>query len=103
MKITKEDLRKIVKEELQSTLLKEAEEVDFNQLLPQQQKQVQAFEKVLGGKHSQIWDGIHGKIVDIKTQSYYGNYRFDIDTMKKLVALKARWVEADGQRVSVGF
>jgi hypothetical protein len=84
-------------------LLNEASEVGYAELKPIHQKQVQAFEKIIGGKHSQIWDGIHGMIVDIDKKSMGGSYRFDADEMKKLISLKVRWVEGDRDNVSIGF
>lgn len=83
--------------------LNEASEVDFNTLQPNKQKQVLAIEKIIGGKHTQIFEGIHGTIVELKTNTLYPNYRFDVDVMKKLISAKVRWVEADGSDVSVGF
>ncbi len=83
--------------------LKEASEVDLSEIPVAKAKMVLAIEKVLGGKHVMIWEGIHGMIVDIKVQGGHGAYRFDTDTMRRLVLLKVRWVENDGDRISVGF
>ncbi len=85
------------------TQLNEAEEMQFNQLDPQRKKQVMAFEKVIGGKYDTIFQGIHGYVIDIKVIGGHGAYRFEADTMKKLVALKVRWVEADSDYISIGF
>ncbi len=86
------------------TQLNEATEVTFKDLKPIHQKQVQAFEKVIGGKHNQIFDGIHGMIVDIEADGNFGSgYRWDANTLKKLIALKIRWVEADGDNLSIAF
>jgi len=86
------------------TQLNEAEEMQFNQLDPQRKKQVMAFEKVIGGKYSQIWQGIHGYVVDIEASGNFGSgYRFDANTLKKLLALKVRWIEADGDLVTIAF
>ena len=83
--------------------LNEASEVSFNELKPEQQKQIKAFEQVLGGKHIVIFDGIHGFVVNIKVSGVYGNYRFEADDLKKLLTLKIRWIEADGDYISIGF
>jgi hypothetical protein len=85
------------------TQLNEASEVQLADLQPTQQKQVKAFEQLLGGKVDSIFDGIHGFIVEIKVQGGHGAYRFDADDLKKLLALKIRWVEADGDYISVAF
>lgn len=86
------------------TQLNEASEVKFKELKPIQQKQVVAFQKVIGADHSQIFAGIHGMVVDIPAHGNFGSgYRFGADTLKKLLALKIRWVEADGDVISIGF
>ena len=86
------------------TQLNEAEEINFNQLDPQRKKQVMAFEKIIGGENHQIFQGIHGYIVDIEARQTMGNgYRLDADDMKKLVSLKVRWVEIDGEMVTIAF
>jgi len=87
-----------------SKLINEASVVELSELTPIQQKQIKAFESIIGGKAEMIWDGIHGFVVAIKLQNYHGAYRFDVDTMKKLIAAKARWVEDDlGNNISIGF
>jgi hypothetical protein len=81
----------------------EASEVKFNEIDQLKQKQIKAFENVIGGKHTAIFDGIHGMIVDIKKPSMGGSYRFDSADLKQLLALKIRWVEGDKDGVSIGF
>ena len=85
------------------TQLNEASEIQLTDLQPTQQKQIKAFEQLLGGKHIVIFDGIHGFVVNIKVSGVYGNYRFDADDLKKLIALKIRWVESDEDYISIGF
>lgn len=91
------------KKKVTETKLNEAEEIEFNSLDPQRKKQVMGFEKVIGGENQQIFQGIHGYIVVIKAPGIGGKYRFSDDTMKKLLSAKARWVEAGGGTVSIGF
>jgi hypothetical protein len=91
------------KKVLTESILNEASEVSFNELKPEQQKQIKAFEQLLGGKVNSIFDGIHGFIVDLKVSGGHGNYRFEADEMKKLISLKVRWVEGDRDNVSIGF
>lgn len=87
-----------------SKLINEASVVELSELTPIQQKQIKVFESIIGGKAETIWDGIHGFVVSIKLQNLHGGYRFDVDTMKKLIAAKVRWVEEDlGKRVNIGF
>ena len=88
-------------EESVSKSINEAEEVSFMQLDPAKQKQVQQFVKFFGGKILQIWDGIHGNIVDIKMSD--SNWRMDTQDLKDLISLKIRWIEFDKQTVSIGF
>jgi hypothetical protein len=84
--------------------LNEASEVQLGEIPVAKAKQVMAFEKIIGGKHSQIFDGIHGMIVDIEAKGNFGSgYRFGADELKKLLALKMRWIEADGDTISIGF
>ena len=85
------------------TKLNEASEVEITEIPVTKANQVLAFEKILGGKHDSIFDGIHGFIVDIKVQGGHGNYRFEADDLKKLLSLKIRWVEADGDYISIAF
>ena len=90
-------------EESVSKSITEASEIQLTDLQPTQQKQIKAFEQLLGGKHIVIFDGIHGFVVNIKVSGVYGNYRFDADDLKKLIALKIRWVESDEDYISIGF
>lgn len=83
--------------------LNEASEVEITEIPVVKANQVLAFEKILGGKHDSIFDGIHGFIVDIKVQGGHGNYRFEADDLKKLLSLKVRWIEADGDYISIAF
>jgi hypothetical protein len=83
--------------------LNEASEITFKDLKPTQQKQVMAFEKVIGGKVDSIYEGIHGFIVDIKAIGGHSNYRFEANDLKNLLTLKIRWVEADGDYISIAF
>lgn len=86
------------------TQVNEASVIELSELTPAQQKQIKQFESIIGGTCETIWDGIHGFIVAIKLHNFSGAYRFDVDTMKKLISAKARWVEEDlGKRVNIGF
>jgi len=85
------------------TQLNEASEVEITEIPVAKANQILAFEKILGGKHDSIFDGIHGFIVEIKVSGGHGPYRFEADDLKKLLALKIRWVEADGDYISVAF
>lgn len=84
--------------------INEASVVELSELTSAQQKQIKTFESIIGGKCETVWDGIHGFIVAIKLQNHMGSYRFDADTMKKLISAKVRWVEEDlGSRINIGF
>ena len=83
------------------SMIKEASEIKFNELDPAKQKQVQQFVKFFGGKILQIFDGIHGNIVDI--QMSQPNWRLDTSDLKDLISLKIRWIEFDNRNVSIGF
>jgi hypothetical protein len=85
------------------TQLNEASEVQLGEIPVTKAKQVMAFEKIIGGKHSQIFDGIHGMIVDIEVKGGHDNYRFEASDLKKLLSIGVRWIEADGDLISIGF
>ena len=83
------------------SLIKEASEIKFNELISTHQKLVQSFEKFFSGKQQTIWEGIHGYIVEIKVPT--GKNRLETDDLKQLSNMKLRWIEFDGQIVSIGF
>lgn len=83
--------------------LNEASEIKLSNLPIAKAKKVIEFEKILGGKHTVIFDGIHGLIVDIDTNSGRNSYRFESNDLKKLLSAGIRWVEADGDLVTIGF
>ena len=83
------------------SLIKEASEIEFNELISTHQKLVQSFEKFFSGKQQRIWEGIHGYIVEIKVPT--GKNRLETDDLKQLSNMKLRWMEFDGQIVSIGF
>jgi hypothetical protein len=79
-------------------------EGSFHLLPSTQQKQIKQFETIIGGKCEVVWDKANVFIVAIKLQNHIGSYRFDVDTMNKLIQAKAHWVEEDlGSRVNIGF
>jgi hypothetical protein len=86
---------------LETKQINEASSADITEIPVMKAKQVLAFEKVLGGKHTDLWDGIHGYIVTIKVPN--GRERLDSDDLKKLLSLKIRWIEITGQEIYLGF
>jgi hypothetical protein len=84
-------------------LIKEASEIELSKLPTAKAKKVAEFEKILGGKHTVIFDGIHGLIVDIETKGGRNSFRFESNDLRKLLTTGIRWVEADGDLVSIGF
>jgi hypothetical protein len=86
------------------TMMNEASEVELGEIPIDKAKKVMAFEKIIGGKHSAIFDGIHGMIVDIEVKGQSPDaYRFSSNDLKKLLSLGVRWVEASGNYVSIAF
>jgi hypothetical protein len=83
------------------SLITEASEVELGEIPITKAKQVMAFEKILGGKHGEIFDGIHGYIVYIKVPN--GRERIESADLKKLLSLQIRWIEIDGQEIILGF
>jgi hypothetical protein len=82
-------------------MMNEASEIKVDELNPAKQKQVKEFLKFFGGKTLQVWDGIHGNIIDI--QMAEKNWRMDVADLKDLISLKIRWIEFDNKTVSIGF
>jgi hypothetical protein len=86
------------------SMIKEASEVELGEIPIDKAKKVMAFEKIIGGKHSAIFDGINGMIVDIEVKGQSPDaYRFSSNDLKKLLSLGVRWVEASGNYVSIAF
>ena len=81
--------------------LNESSEIEFDELTSNHQKQVIAFEKFFHGKRVRIWEGIHGIIAEIKVPT--GRNRLDTSDLKTLSSMKLRWIEFDGQIVSIGI
>ena len=95
-----------IKEEevtLETPNINEASLVSFNELDSKTQSKIKFLEKLIGGKHTAIFDGIHGMIVDIKKSSMGGSYRFDASQLNQLLKANIRWVEGDKDGVSIGF
>ena len=83
--------------------ISEATEIELGELPIAKAKKIFEFEKILGGKHTVIFDGIHGLIVDIETKGGRNSFRFESNDLRKLLSAGIRWVEADGDLVSIGF
>ena len=83
--------------------LNEASPISFNELEPKVQSKIKYLEKVVGGKHIAIFDGIHGMIVYIKKPSVGGSYRFGASELNQLLKAQIRWVEGNKNHVSIGF
>jgi hypothetical protein len=94
-------LKKLLNESVNQTLITEAEKIKLDKLGSAKQKQVGELQKLFGGKIIAIWDSVHGNIVDIKVTEKNG--RLIASDLKDLIALKIRWVEFDNQTVSIGF
>lgn len=91
--------KKVISESKET--LNEASEISFDELTSNHQKQVIAFEKFFHGKRVRIWEGIHGIIAEIKVPT--GRNRLDTSDLKTLSSMKLRWIEFDGQIVSIGI
>ncbi len=102
MKLTKNELRTIIKEELGR--LNEASEIEFSELDSKSQKLIQTLSKQLRvGKVNVVWSGIHGKIVSFNNDRQPGTYRISIDEIKKLSKLPIRWIESSNDELNIGF
>lgn len=77
-----------------------AEEIEVSALPPAQAKFVKKLESKFGHP-VQVWEGIHGIIVEFNSQ---GGGRLMKDSLKLLLSdSNFRWVDADNRRVAVGM
>ena len=81
--------------------INEASPISFNELEPKVQSKIKYLEKVVGGKHIAIFDGIHGTIVDIKSPSYVK--RLTASQLNQLLKIDIRWVESDKDGFTIGI
>ena len=81
--------------------LNEASPISFNELEPKVQSKIKYLEKVLGGKHIAIFDGIHGTIVDIKAPSVVK--RLTASQLNQLLKIDIRWVDSNKAGFSIGI
>ena len=81
--------------------LNEASPISFNELEPKVQSKIKYLEKVVGGKHIAIFDGIHGTIVDIKSPSFVK--RLTASQMNQLLKSDIRWIESDKNGFTIGI
>jgi hypothetical protein len=81
--------------------LNEASPISFNELEPKIQSKIKYLEKVVGGKHIAIFDGIHGTIVDIKSPSFVK--RLTASQLNQLLKIDVRWVESDKDGFTIGI
>lgn len=73
--------------------LTEASEVSLKDIEPANQKKVMTIQSVTKCMASQIFSGIIGDIAVFKVSAPM--VRFSLDILKKLTALKIRWLETD--------
>jgi hypothetical protein len=78
--------------------LEEATKLGLNELSPHHEKQAKAIAKLLNGKIVEVWEGIHGKIVVVKSD----NPRLSADKMK-ILSRTVRWIDRGKHDWSVGF
>jgi len=91
------------KKVLTESTLNEASEISFDKLKPADQVIVKQIEKYFNGSVGTIWDGIHGKIVEMTVRNSQGAYRFDKNDFKFLAKMPIRWMENDGNVITIGF
>ena len=84
-------------------LIKEASEIKFDELDTDDKQLATSLQKHFGAKINTIWDGIHGKIVELEVKGGHGAYRFEKGDFQLLAKLRVRWMEADGNIISIAF
>jgi hypothetical protein len=103
------ELKEIVRQELtmfkgKSSEINEASEVEVKSLSKGDQYKIHFWEKVLKGKTTTAWDGIHGLIVNIDLKGSTGTPRITQDKIKYLnKGPDFRWIEFEKGRCSIGF
>jgi hypothetical protein len=83
--------------------LNEASEIELSDLEKMEQQKVKVLVSHFKGKMESLFSGIHGKIVEIKVSGGHGAYRFEQGDFKLLTKLQVRWMEADGDYISIAF
>jgi len=83
--------------------LTEASKVEVSELDANKQKIYAKLKAIFGKDAADVFEGIHGIIAMFPTDLH--NSRLDISDLKKLIALKIRWIESstDNKYWSVGF
>jgi hypothetical protein len=88
---------------LSESTLNEASRIKFEELKPTEQKIVTNLQKHFNGQIYAIFDGIHGKIVELQIKNVSGAFTFDKDDFKFLLSMPIRWMENDGNIISIAF
>ena len=86
-------------------LINEASLVKDEDLKSSDQDKIKDIEKVLKlfkPKTIEVWDGIHGMIVTFDVQTI-GTPRLSNKEMKGLLKLGSRWIQLEGDTVTVAF
>ena len=83
--------------------INEASRIDFDELKPNDKTIVTQLQKHFNAKINSIFDGIHGRIVDLRVNNVSGGYTFDIKDLQFLAKMNIRWMENDGNSISIGF
>jgi hypothetical protein len=89
-----------VRNDLGTDSLHEAESVDYKSLPPAEKKQIDVLLKLFSGRQFQVFDGIHGKILYIKTSEQ--GRRITANELKALVASKVRWIDTGKEYITIG-
>ena len=82
--------------------LREATEVELSDLPPQKQKVAKEVAKILKADIMQIWDGIHGVIISLKSRQEIGGMRVGVGALSSL-SRKVRWIQGTRDGMDVGF
>jgi len=94
-------IRKVIREQLK--VLTEAKEISITELPKDKQQLVGQYAKIFNGKVMEVFDGIHGYVVNLKVSPQPGKFRFVASDLKKLLNLKIRWIEGEHDTIVIGF
>ena len=84
-------------------LIKEASEISFDDLDKNGKQLVTSLQSHFKGKVYKVWSGIHGKVVVLLVNGDSHGYRFDKGDFQFLAKTNIRWMENDGNTITIGF
>lgn len=94
-----------VRQQLENSILNEAEEIGELDLPASIQKNITVLKAKLGLKVNAAWEGIHGYIVDFSVSGQTSHvWRLSADDFNLIAKTKGlRWVQMDAKKLTLGL